>query len=281
MKLHLTWPVSVAAAALVLAGCSSSDSGSTEESSASSSAPRHRRRRPPPRARELEKAAADYKAYAVAPGRRTRQGRQGVHRRGAGGRPEGRAGRVRAVAYAVGAHRAARRARRGRSTARPTPASTTSPASTIRRSPAGTGSSTCCSRRTPPRAARRSPTSSTRTSPTLKEQLPSVEVKPIDVANGAAELIEEVSRGQDHRRGGSLLQDRPVGLRRQPAGLAGRDRQAEPGPGGGRSRAARQDRRRHLRRSSTPCGRCARVTAGCSSAPRTVSSRRRGARRSR
>jgi iron uptake system component EfeO len=36
MKLHLTWPVSITAAALVLAGCSSSDSGSAEESSASS-----------------------------------------------------------------------------------------------------------------------------------------------------------------------------------------------------------------------------------------------------
>ena len=64
----------------------------------------------------------------------------------------------------------------------------------------------------------------------LQKQLPSVEVKPIDVANGAAELIEEVSAGQAHRRGGSLLQDRPVGLRRQPAGFAGRDRQAESGP---------------------------------------------------
>ena len=30
--------------------------------------------------------------------------------------------------------------------------------------------------------------------------------------------------GQDHRRGRPLLQDRPVGLRRQPAGLAGRRR---------------------------------------------------------
>ena len=64
MKLHLAWPVSVATAALVLAGCSGSDSGSTEESSASSSAetPTSAAAAPSP---ELEKAAADYKGYAT------------------------------------------------------------------------------------------------------------------------------------------------------------------------------------------------------------------------
>ncbi len=64
MKLHLTWPVSVAAAALVLAGCSSSDSGSTEESSvrAPQRTSTSAAAAPSP---ELEKAAADYKGYAV------------------------------------------------------------------------------------------------------------------------------------------------------------------------------------------------------------------------
>ncbi len=65
MKLHLAWPVSVAAAALVLAGCSSSDAGSTEESSASSSAETTTSAAAAP-SPELQKAADDYKAYAVA-----------------------------------------------------------------------------------------------------------------------------------------------------------------------------------------------------------------------
>ena len=64
MKLHLTWPVSVASAALVLAGCSSSDSGSTEESSASSSAETSTSAAAAP-SPGLEKAAADYKGYAT------------------------------------------------------------------------------------------------------------------------------------------------------------------------------------------------------------------------
>jgi iron uptake system component EfeO len=64
MKLHLAWPVSVATTALVLAGCSSSDSGSTEESSASSSAETSTSAAAAP-SPELEKAAADYKGYAT------------------------------------------------------------------------------------------------------------------------------------------------------------------------------------------------------------------------
>ena len=65
MKLHLDWPVSVAAAALVLAGCSSSDSGSTEESSASSSASATSTSAAAAPSPEAEKAATEYKAYAV------------------------------------------------------------------------------------------------------------------------------------------------------------------------------------------------------------------------
>jgi iron uptake system component EfeO len=63
MKLHLAWPVSVATAALVLAGCSSSEAGSTEESSASSSAETSTSAAAAP-SPELEKAAAGYKGYA-------------------------------------------------------------------------------------------------------------------------------------------------------------------------------------------------------------------------
>ena len=63
MKLHLTWPVSVVTAALVLAGCSSSDAGSTEESSASSSA--ETSTSAAAASPEVEKAAEEYKAYAV------------------------------------------------------------------------------------------------------------------------------------------------------------------------------------------------------------------------
>jgi iron uptake system component EfeO len=65
MKLHLAWTVSVATAALVLtAGCSSSEAGSTDESSDSSSAaPTSAAAAPSP---ELQKAADGYKAYAVA-----------------------------------------------------------------------------------------------------------------------------------------------------------------------------------------------------------------------
>lgn len=66
MKLHLAWPVSVAAAALVLAGCSSSDSGSTEESSASSSASETSTSAAAAPSPEAEKAATEYKAYATA-----------------------------------------------------------------------------------------------------------------------------------------------------------------------------------------------------------------------
>ncbi|HET9563505.1 MAG TPA: EfeM/EfeO family lipoprotein [Mycobacterium sp.] len=64
MKLHLAWPVSVATAALVLAGCSSSDAGSTEESSASSPAETSTSAAAAP-SPELQKAAEDYKGYAT------------------------------------------------------------------------------------------------------------------------------------------------------------------------------------------------------------------------
>lgn len=62
MKLHLRWPMSLVAAASVLAGCSSSNSDSTEESSTSSSAETTSAAAASP---ELQKAADDYKGYAV------------------------------------------------------------------------------------------------------------------------------------------------------------------------------------------------------------------------
>lgn len=65
MKLHLAWPVSVAVAALVLAGCSSSDSGSSDESSASSSADTTTSAEAAAPSPELQKAADEYKAYAI------------------------------------------------------------------------------------------------------------------------------------------------------------------------------------------------------------------------
>jgi iron uptake system component EfeO len=66
MKLHLTWPVSIATAALVLAGCSSSDAGSTDESSESSSPGETSTSAGAATSPALQKAADDYKAYAVA-----------------------------------------------------------------------------------------------------------------------------------------------------------------------------------------------------------------------
>src|SRR3954464_1009327 len=66
MKLHLAWPVAVTAVALVLAGCSSSDSGSRDESSASIWARETSTWGAAAPSPELQKAADDYKGYAVA-----------------------------------------------------------------------------------------------------------------------------------------------------------------------------------------------------------------------
>jgi iron uptake system component EfeO len=68
MKQHLVWPVSAVVLALVLGGCSSGNSGSTESSSSASgsssaSSSSSAAAAPSP---ELQKAADDYKAYAIA-----------------------------------------------------------------------------------------------------------------------------------------------------------------------------------------------------------------------
>ena len=68
MKMHLALPVSAMAVTLVLGGCSSGDSGSTESSSSASESSStgsssSAAAAPGP---ELQKAADEYKAYAVA-----------------------------------------------------------------------------------------------------------------------------------------------------------------------------------------------------------------------
>ena len=116
---------------------------------------------------------------------------------------------------------------------------------------------------------------------TLKEQFATVEVKPIDVATGAAELIEEVSEGkitgEEDRYSKTDLWDFDANLQGSQAAID----KLSPALGAGRSRAARQDRRRHLAGLRHHGRRCAGVTAGCCSARRTPNSRRRCAPRSR
>ena len=81
---------------------------------------------------------------------------------------------------------------------------------------------------------------------TLKEQFPTVEVKPVDVSNGAAELIEEVSQGkitgEEDRYSKTDLWDFDANLQGSQAAID----KLTPGAGAGRSRAAGQDRRRLL-----------------------------------
>ena len=123
-----------------------------------------------------------------------------------------------------------------------------------RRSPAGTASSTCCSRRTPPTAAPRSPISSTRTSPRCKHAVADVRrSRRVDVAVGAAELIEEVSEGkitgEEDRYSKTDLWDFDANLQGSQAAIE----QAEARAGGSRSRASRQDRRPASPRSTPRC----------------------------
>ena len=79
---------------------------------------------------------------------------------------------------------------------------------------------------------------------TLKEQFATVEVKPVDVSTGAAELIEEVSEGkitgEEDRYSKTDLWDFDANLQGSQAAVE----QAESGSGGSRSRPAGQDRGR-------------------------------------
>ena len=115
---------------------------------------------------------------------------------------------------------------------------------------------------------------------TLKEQFATVEVKPIDVANGAAELIEEVSEGkitgEEDRYSKTDLWDFDANLQGSQAAidkLKPALEQADP--------ALLGKIKTESRRSSAPWRRCARVTAGCCSARRSRNSPRRCAPRSR
>ena len=66
MRRQLAWPVSAVAVALVLGGCSGGDSGSTESSSSSASESSSSTSAAAAPSPELQKAADEYKAYAVA-----------------------------------------------------------------------------------------------------------------------------------------------------------------------------------------------------------------------
>ena len=80
----------------------------------------------------------------------------------------------------------------------------------------------------------------------MKEQFATVEVTPVDVANGAAELIEEVSEGkitgEEDRYSKTDLWDFDANLQGSQAAID----KLSPALERGRSRAARQDRRRLL-----------------------------------
>jgi iron uptake system component EfeO len=65
MKLHLAWSMPLVIAAVVVAGCSSSEAGSTAESNSASSSAAASPAAAAPSA-ELQEAADEYKAYAVA-----------------------------------------------------------------------------------------------------------------------------------------------------------------------------------------------------------------------
>jgi iron uptake system component EfeO len=108
---------------------------------------------------------------------------------------------------------------------------------------------------------------------TLNQQMPTLEVKPVDVAVGAAELIEEVSEGkitgEEDRYSKTDLWDFDANLQGSQARstswnlhwckriplFSARSMPDSP-------------------RSSTPCGHCVGATAGCSSAQRMTHTRR-------
>ena len=278
MKLHLTWPVSVVTAALVLAGCSTSDAGSTDREQRLELR-RRPPRRPPRASPELQKAADDYKGYAVGQAdelvRVVKVLTDAV-----------RAGDLKAAQdayapsrHAVGAHRADRRTRRGHR----------------------------CQDRLPRRRLRERRRSEVhRLAPA---RVPAVREehhrgrrtvrRPARQGHRRAEGPAAVGRGRSRstwrtarpnsskrcRRASSPA--RRIATPRPTCGTSTRNLQGSqvaidklsPALRKGRRRPAGQDHPPVSPRSSTPCGRCARVMAGCSSAPKTVSTRRRGARR--
>ena len=241
MKLHLAWPVSVATVALVLAGCSSSDADSTQRA-----APRVRQHldiRGGGAQPGLQKAADDYKEYAVTEVDKLVGARQDLHRRGARGRSEGSPGRIRPVARAVGAHRAARRARlRHRR-----PIDSRVDDFTGVDDPKFTGwhrlEYLLFEKNTTEGGAPFADQLDAGIAQ-LKTEIAGLTVEPINVANGAAELIEEVSQGkitgEEERYSKTDLWDFDANLQGSQAAVDPADAGAE----GRRRRSARQDQRR-------------------------------------
>ena len=194
MKLHLAWPVSLAAAALVLAGCSSSDAVSTDESSASSSAETSTSAAAEP-SPELQKAADDYKGYAIGQSeelvRVVKVFTDAV-----------RAGDLKAAQDAYAPSRMPwERIEPIAGLVEDTDAKTDSRVDDFANvdDPKFSGwhrLEYLLFEKNTTEGGAPFADQLDKDIATLKEQLPSVEVKPIDVANGAAELIEEVSEGK-------------------------------------------------------------------------------------
>ena len=171
-------------------------------------------------------AVADYKSTSPED-RRHRRHHHDLHRRGPRGRHPGGQGRLRAQPRVVGGDRADRRPDRGdRRRGRRARGRLRGPGRPGR-SPAGTASSTCCGSRTPPTARREVRRPARRaTSPRSRPRSPTLDIPP--AGDGAGRLGADPGglRGQDHRRGGPLLQDRPLGLRRQRRGRRGDHRRS-------------------------------------------------------
>jgi len=192
MKLHLRWPVSLVTGALVLAGCSSSDSGSTEESSASSSAETTSSAAASP---ELQKAADDYKGYAVGQAnelvRVVKVLTDAV-----------RAGDLKAAQEAYAPSRMPwERIEPIAGLVEDTDAKTDSRVDDFANvdDPKFTGwhrLEYLLFEKNTTEGGAPFADQLDKDIAALKDQLPSLEVKPIDVANGGAELIEEVSEGK-------------------------------------------------------------------------------------
>ena len=240
MKLHLTWPVSIATVALVLAGCSTSEAGNAAESSASGSPSTPATAASSP---ELQKAADDYKAYAVAQSdelvKVVKVFTDAI-----------RAGNLKAAQDAYAPSRMPwERIEPIAELVEDTDAKTDSRVDDFAGvdDPKFTGwhrlEYLLFDKNTLEGAVPFADQLDADID-NLQKELLNVKVEPINVANGAAELIEEVSQGK--LTGEEDRQDRPVGLRRKPAGFAGRRRQPERAAERRRRRAAGQDHRRVL-----------------------------------
>lgn len=195
MKLHLAWPVSVAVAAVVLAGCSSSDSGSSEESSASSSAESTTSAEAAAPSPELQKAADEYKAYAISQSdelvKVVKVFTDAV-----------RAGDVKAAQAAFAPSRQPwERIEPIAELVEDTDAKTDSRVDDFASvdDPAFTGwhrLEYLLFEKNTTEGAAPFADQLDKDIANLQKEIPNVEVKPINVANGAAELIEEVSQGK-------------------------------------------------------------------------------------